>query len=203
MKTIALQLLCAIASATGAFSLPQLDTPPGVTIGNFKLETFTSVSSAGSIAGAPDSNLNRLPLPTDGSAVRIERTELHVYSMDVNNNGPKAIRALVWDFIFADTTTNKEMLRRSFANVQQIDTGKHKTIKFTTQLSPPKIVTAEALKNGKTPFLQRAQLQCVQFADGSIWEQAEAIGKPCERLGRWLERRKTWRPGLEDLPFNP
>ena len=174
-----------------------------MTIRNVKLTTLVKVSSAGSIAGAPDSNLNRLPLPTDGSAVRIERTELHVYSMDVNNNGPKAIRALVWDFIFADTTTNQEMLRRSFANVQQIDTGKHKTIKFTTQLSPPKIVTAEALKNGKTPFLQRAQLQCVQFADGSIWEQAEAIGKPCERLQRWLERRKTWRPGLEDLPFNP
>src|SRR5436190_327319 len=104
---------------------------PGVTIRNVKLTTLVKVSSAGSIAGAPDSNLNRLPLPTDGSAVKIERTELHVYSMDVNNHGPKAIRALVWDFIFADTTTNKEMLRRSFANVQQIDTGKHKTIKFT------------------------------------------------------------------------
>src|SRR5437016_10330734 len=101
MKIIALQLLCAIASAHGAFSLPQPDTPPGVTIRNVKLETFTNVSSVGSIAGAPDSNPNHLPLPVDGSLVKVERTELHVYSMDVNNNGPKAIRALVWDVIFA------------------------------------------------------------------------------------------------------
>jgi hypothetical protein len=75
------RLIAIIAVASSIASaqltpLPQL--PPGVTMRYFKVTTFTNVSSTGSIAGAPGSNPNRLPLPTDGSAVKIERTELHV-----------------------------------------------------------------------------------------------------------------------------
>jgi hypothetical protein len=181
-------------------SLPE--NPPGVAIRSAKVETTTKVSSTGSIA-APDSNPNRLPLPTDGSAVRIERTELYVYSIEVNNEGPKPIKALAWDFNFADPTTDAELLRRSFANVQQIGIGRSRTVRFTTQLSPPKTVTTETLAKKTAPFRPRAILQCVLFTDGVPWEPSQATGKPCDRLARWLEQRKTWRPGLEDLPFNP
>ena len=180
----------------------QPETPPGVTIRSVKLDTSAKVSSTGSIA-APGSNPNRLPLPTDGSAVRIERTELYVYSIEVNNEGPKAIKALAWDFVFADPATDAELLRRSFANIQQIDIGKHKTVRFTTQQSPPRTVTAEALAKKTAPFLPRATLQCVLFTDGVTWEPSNASGKPCDRLARWLEQRKTWRPGVEDLPYSP
>jgi hypothetical protein len=182
--------------------LPQL--PPGVTIRNVKTETFTSVNSAGSIATGPDTNPNRLPLPVDGSVVKIERTELHAYSMELSNGGSKAIKAFAWDFIFTEPATNVEQLRHSFANVQKIEAGQKKTARFNTALSPPKVVDAAALgKDPKTLFRESAQLRCVLFADGSTWELPNAIGKPCDRLARWLERRKTWRPGVEDLPFNP
>ena len=181
---------------------PLPGVPPGITIRNVRFATFTNVSSAGSIA--PGSNPNRLPLPTDGSVIKIERTELHVYSMELRNDGPKAIKALAWDFIFAEPRTNVEQLRHSFANVQRIDVGQEKTARFTTALSPPKVVDAAALgKNSKAWFREYATLQCVLFADESTWEPPNASGKPCERLARWLERRKTWRQGLEDLPYNP
>src|ERR1043165_2174577 len=77
--------------------LPQL--PPGVTIGKVKMEIFTSVNSTGSIATGPDTNPNRLPLPVDGSAVKIERTELHAYSMELSNPGSKTITALALAFL--------------------------------------------------------------------------------------------------------
>jgi len=179
------------------------DAPAGVTIRNVKYETFAAVSSRGSVAATTSSNPNRLPLPTDGSAVRIERTELHAYSMDLNNQGAKAIKAISWDFIFTDPATNAELLRHSFANVQQIDPARHKTIKFTTQLSPPPIVTAADLAKKSAPFVRSATLQCVLFSDGSTWEHSSARGKACERLERWIESRKSWHPQLEDLPFNP
>ena len=181
--------------------LPQL--PAGVTIRNVQVETFTRVSSAGSL-GAPGSNPNRLPLPTDGSAVRIEQTELHAYSMELSNDGSKAIKAIAWDFVFADPRTNVEQLRHSFANLQKVDAGQKKTVRFTTRLGPPKLVDAAVLgKDPRTWFKEYAQLQCVMFTDGSTWQQPEAIAKPCERLQQWIERRKKWQSGLEDLPFNP
>lgn len=195
-------------SLTGSGASPQLSPlpqlPPGITIQNARLGTFTTASSAGSIAGAPDKTQNRLPLPVDGSAVKIERAELHVYSMELSNNGPKVIKAFSWDFIFAEPRTDVEQLRHSFANVQKIEVGQKKTARFTTALAPPKVVDAAAL--GKDPRAwprEYATLQCVLFADGSTWELPNASGKPCDRLARWLERRKTWRPGLEDFPFNP
>jgi len=189
-------------------ALPQTSSttvgPTGVTIGKAKVETFTSVSDEnGSIAGAPDSNPNRLPLPTQGTSSTMVRTQLYVYSMELNNNGARPIKALTWDFIFNDTTSDAELLRRSFANVQQIDTGKHKAIKFTTQLSPPKTVTSEALKNAnRLPFAVHAVIQCILFTDGSAWERPDSIGK-CDRLRKWIEKRKESKAGLEDFPFNP
>ena len=197
---LSIVLTVSVVSPQGV-SLPE--APDGVTIRNVKYETFATVSSKGSIAGTTSSNPNRLPLPTDGSAVRIERTELHAYSMELNNQGAKAIKAVSWDFIFTDPATNAELLRHSFANVQQIDPARHKIIKFTTQLSPPKTVNVADVPKKSSPFLRSATLQCVLFSDGSTWENSAARGKACERLERWLERRKTWHPGLEDFPFNP
>ena len=173
LTNLILLLALTIGSWQGV-SLP--DAPAGVTIRNVKYETFASVSSKGSVA-ATTSNPNRLPLPTDGSAVRIERTELHAYSMELNNQGAKAIKAVSWDFIFTDPATNAELLRHSFANVQQIDPARHKTVKFTTQLSPPPIVTAADSTKKSAPFVRSAALQCVLFSDGSTWEHASARGK--------------------------
>jgi len=152
----------------------------------------------------PGSNPNRLPLPVDGSAVRIERTELHTYSMELSNAGSKPIKALAWDFVFSDLATNAELLRHSLANLQSVDASQKKAVRFTTRLSTPKVVSAGALEKNKTAsFGQSAMIQCLVFADGSTWEKPNGIGKPCERLQRWLEQRKKWRPALEDLPFTP
>jgi hypothetical protein len=200
-----LSLLAIIVLANSGLSpqVSSLPDPAGITIRNAKVETLMMPTPAGSIAGAPDSNPNRLPLPTDASAEKVDRIELHAYSFDLTNNGPKAIKALAWDFIFADPATDKQLLRHSFANVQQIDIGKHKTIKFTTSLSEPKTVTIDMLKTGKTPqFLHHAMIQCLLFADGSTW-QAQAGATSCERLQRWMEQRKNRRSLLEDFPFNP
>jgi hypothetical protein len=124
--------------------------------------------------------------------------------MELSNDGSKAIKAFAWDFIFTEPRTNVAQLRHSFANVQKIDVGQKKTARFTTALSPPKVVDAAGLgKDSKAEFREYATLQCVMYADGSTWEMPNASGKPCDRLARWLERRKTWRPGIEDLPFNP
>lgn len=180
--------------------LPQL--PPGVIIRNVKFTTFTNVSSAGSVAGAPGSNPNRLALPTDASAVKIERTELHVYSMELSNDGPKAIKALAWDFMFAEPMTFTVVLRHSFANLQNIDSHQKKTVRFTTHLGQPMIVDASKANDPSWDYQQYAQLQCVLFTDGSTWEH-EVSGKPCERLRKWIELRKKSQTGVEDLPFNP
>src|ERR1051325_7564322 len=159
------RLLVVLALTSSVASRPQTPSPqlpPGVTVRNVKMQTFTSVSSAGSIPTAPDTKPNRLPIPVDGSAVKIERRELQAYSMEVSNAGSKAIKAFAWDFIFTEPATNIEQLRHSFANVQMIEAGQKRTARFNTALSPPKVVDAATLgKEPKTLFRESPKLRGV------------------------------------------
>ena len=180
--------------------------PPGVTIDKAKWETFTATTtSTGGPPGAdPDTNPNRLPLPAQSSTTTVVRTRLYVYSIELSNNGAKAIKALAWDFIFTDPTNQAELRRVSLVKLQKIDAGQKRAVKFTTQASPPKVVTAAGLeKNKSAPFNQSASIQCILFADDSTWEQPGTDGKACDRLRKWIERRKKSQPGLEDLPLTP
>lgn len=178
------------------------ELPPGVTVLKVKWETQANVSTADGPPGASaDPNLNRLPLPSQSTTTTIVRTQLYVYSMELSNNGPKTIKALAWDFIFADAANKMELKRQSLANLQTIGTNQKKTIRFTTQAAPPKLVSAGALeKDKRSPFIQSANIRCLLFTDDSVWEQSKAKGA-CSELRQWIERRKKSPLGIEDLPL--
>lgn len=203
-----LLVLCAgtlIGGLVLAQQPPSSKLPPGVTLDKPKWETFTAaVTSDGPPGPGSETNPNRLPLPTQSTTKTIVRTRLYVYSIELSNNSAKAIKALAWDFVFTDPTTNTELRRVSLVNQQKIDAGQKKRLRFTTQASPPKVVTAAGLgKSERSPFNQSASVQCILFADDSIWEQPGVNGKACDRLRKWIERRKKSQTGLEDLPLTP
>ncbi|HYX30729.1 MAG TPA: hypothetical protein VE863_19490 [Pyrinomonadaceae bacterium] len=176
--------------------------PPRVTITNVRFETVSKSSSTTSVAAAPDRKPNRSPLPTNGSSVRIEPTGLYVYSMDVTNNGTRAIKAIAWDYRFTEPSFPL-IIHYSFANLQKIDPGQKVTVRFTTRSGPPKPFSELAEKAG-IPFEQDVLFQCIIYADGLTWQQLTVTDtNPCERLKRWIKQRRKTEPGLEDLPFNP
>jgi len=191
-----------VSSPVVSQEVSRTELPTGVTILKVKWETFTNVTTTnGPPAASPDTNPSRLPLPSQGTATTVVRTTLYVYSMELTNNGPKPIKALAWDFIFADAAHKTELKRQSLANLQQIDLNQKKTLRFTTQAAPPKIVSVSGLeKDQRSPFAESASIRCLLFTDGSVWEQPNAKGA-CIELQQWIERRKKVRPGVEDLPL--
>ena len=177
--------------------------PPGITTLKVKWETYTHVGTAPSapLGASPDTNVNRLPLPTQSTGKMVVRTQLYVYSMELTNDGPKPIKALAWDFIFADAANHTELKQQSLANVQKIGTDEKKILRFTTQAAPPGIVTVVGLeKDKRSPFTHRARIRCLLFTDDSVWEQPTLPGA-CLELKQWMARRKKVRPGVEDLPL--
>src|ERR1700752_2331696 len=133
-----LLILC-LCIQIGSPALSQDDAlsnaPAGITITNAKWETFFNVSSdTGTPTGTgSEPNPNRLPVPTQGTTSTMVRTQLYAYSIDLRNNGSKAIKALAWDFIFRDPASGSELGRKSFANLQQIKTNQKKSLRFTTR----------------------------------------------------------------------
>jgi hypothetical protein len=182
---------------------PAAELPPGVTVLNFKSEDFAVLTTgSGAPTQAPDSNLNRVLLAGGGASSTVVRTQLFAYSIQLANDGPKPIKAIAWDFIFADVVSDAELRRHSFANLQTIDLKQKKTLKFTTHLSPPSVVSAEALaKNPEAPFKQKVAIRCVLYSDDSTWHPADVTGSACQNLRTWLARRKKWRSRFEDPPL--
>jgi hypothetical protein len=192
-----------ISSPVLSQEVSQSKGPPGITTLKVKWDTYTHLGTAasGPLGAAPNTNPNRLPLPTQSTGTMVVQTQLYVYSMELINNGPKPIKALAWDFIFADAANHTELKRQSLANVQKIDTDEKKTLRFTTQSAPPRTVSIGGLeKDRRSPFTLSAKIRCLLFTDGSLWEQPTLKGA-CLELEQWIARRKKVRPGVEDLPL--
>ncbi len=190
-----------ISSPVVCQEVSQSELPPGVTILKVNWESYATTANVnGSLTTSPD-NQNRLPLPTQGTTSAVVRTQLYVYSMELTNKGAKAIKAVAWDFIFADAANKTELMRQPLANLEKISINQKKTLRFTTQAAPPKIVSAGGLeKDRRSPFIQSAGIRCLLFTDGSVWVQPK-LKDACNELQRWIERRKKARPGVEDLPL--
>lgn len=178
------------------------DAPPGVDILKVKWDTFvTTEAPASGVPATAQTNQNRLPVPGQNISAAVQRTTMYVYSMELRNSGPKAIKALAWDFIFTDAANNTELARHSLAALEKINLNQKKTIEFRTAKSPPKRVSAAALeKNKLAPFAQNATVLCLMFFDTSVWEHPKSKGA-CDDLQQWIARKQKAPRGAEDLPL--
>jgi hypothetical protein len=95
-----------------------------------------------------------------------------VYRTVLQNNNPKAIATVDWDYVFFDLATGTELSRRQFASEEKIAPGKEKELKFFIPNPPTKTVSVQALnKNERNGLGERIELMRVEYADGTIWER--------------------------------
>ena len=180
--------------------------PPGVTIGKFGwdksaasvdvippavVSTQTIDRQTALEPGAtklptgehPGSSSASRKLPTEG------RRQIYVYSLEIDNQGPKAIRAITWDYIFDEPASKQELGRIALGNFEKIATNSKKLLQIKSRSSPPRVVTTTGLaKDVRSPFDERVAIKCVLYKDGTVWEQPKAKGIACEELRQWLIR---------------
>ena len=109
----------------------------------------------------PDANRNARPRGT---------LVLYVYEAKVSNNGDKAIRTLVWDYVFFEPGTENEVGRRRF--VSKVNIGPGKTTNLVVRSLAAPTSTVDARQAGKKPqdqYSEKTVLQSVYYADGSMW----------------------------------
>lgn len=109
----------------------------------------------------PDANRNSRPRGT---------IVLYVYEAKVTNNADKAIRTVIWDYVFFEPGTEKEVGRRRFVSKVNIGPGKTTDLVVRSLAAPTSTVDARhASKKPQDQYLEKAVIQSVQFADGSMW----------------------------------
>jgi hypothetical protein len=102
----------------------------------------------------------------------------YIYKVKFKNTGNKAIRTLVWEYVFFDPETKAEVGRRRFESKVNIAPGKIKTV--TRRSGSPPTATINVAQAGKNPTEQYAEqiiVQRIQYSDGSIWKEPVAYKK--------------------------
>ena len=95
---------------------------------------------------------------------------MYVYELKLTNTAEKAIRTLIWEYVFFEKGTETEVGRRRFVSKVNISPGKTTNI-VARSLAPP-ARTLNARQAGKKPqeqYSEQILIQSVHYADGSLW----------------------------------
>jgi len=97
----------------------------------------------------------------------------YVYEVKVRNTSDKVIRTLVWEYVFFEPGTIREVGRRRFISTVNIGRGRTATLVKRAASSPTG--TFDATKAGKKPqdqYSEQVIIKSVGYADGSAWQPA-------------------------------
>ena len=95
---------------------------------------------------------------------------LYTYQAKVRNTGTKEVRKLVWEYVFFEPGTQKEVGRRRNENRVNIRPGKTVSV-WVRSLSPPTdtISVTQTNKKMRDQYTEQVVIQKVEFADGTVW----------------------------------
>jgi hypothetical protein len=181
MKIITL-LLCAIVWTGVQVPAQQVPSAPDIEVISAKV-TMTVFKSGG--APQPDTSSDTIgregkandpmPVRVPNPSVADKPTErqFYTYSAEIRNRGQKEIKRLIWSFVFSDPVTHEELKRQRGFTLSSISPGQKKSVKTVSASSPPRVINANSPR-ASSPFDQRVIVECVLYADGSLWESPEA-----------------------------
>jgi len=206
-----LLLICAFAVRTGFTQSPQGTAGPGLEILKLQWEKqirlprnfdpapsapggFVDPAARSSVytgAGNPNditrpaisgNRTNSLPgvaFPTVPGRLPI----FYKYSMKVKNNSVKVIEGIAWDYLFIDPKINKEIGRHQFLSYARISTNQDSTLRAELRSPPVMVIPNPASAKAKHQDLTgRAVIQCVIYADNSVWKNPQAREGVCDLL---------------------
>lgn len=130
----------------------------------------------------------------ESRSTKPKSTEGFAYKIKVQNPGPKAIEIVFWEYQFNDPADPALVARRQFLCGVSIGPDKNKELEGFS-LSGPGVVNVSTLaNNAESPFKEKAVINRVEYADGSIWQRKDwSLAEVKASYDRVL--REQWVPG--------
>jgi hypothetical protein len=98
----------------------------------------------------------------------------YVYSMTIKNTGNKLIDGVAWSYAFLDRETKTELGRHEFLSYRTIAPGASGKLENPLRSPPVRVVRASENQSSQKPLTESATIECVLFADETIWRDAHA-----------------------------
>lgn len=107
----------------------------------------------------------------------------YVYSMKIRNVDSKLIEGLAWDYLFIDPSNNAELGRHEFLSYAKVPTNKSANLTVALRSPPTRVVrSSESTKNVHPKLIEKSVVQCVLYADDTVWKNPHARDGVCELL---------------------
>jgi hypothetical protein len=160
-----------VISTGGTFSDPASRTS-GSTGASSTVEATRAAPSARSAAGSSvfPATPGRLPV-------------FYEYSMKIKNVDSKTIEGLAWDYLFIDPSNNTELGKHQFLSYARVRTVQSATLRAQLRSPPIRLVRAtDSAANKQPKLIERSVIQCVLYADDTVWKNPHARNGVCELL---------------------
>ena len=157
----------------GTFSDPGSRTSTNTGVGS-PIDATRAATSAQSAAIGSNNNFPAIPgrLPV-----------FYVYAIKVRNIGSKSIEGIAWDYVFMDPKSNGELGKHQFLSLARIPIDKNATLEAQLRSPPIRIVrTTDSAKSTPTKLIERSVIQCVLYADDTVWKNSNDSDGVCELL---------------------
>jgi len=188
MKAIFTFLLCLSAITCWGQEPSKDQTPPGVMIRKYKWEKVgpgpTVDSTFKAETDSPNGTTNDPNTPAQASGLKDQNATFFLYSVELKNDGSKAIKAVLWNYLIIDSATNEELGRHEFVSFEKVGSNAVRALTVKSRLTPSRIVTVQGTQPSTTTTVERVILQCVVYDDGTLWEQPGIAPQNCEPLRR-------------------
>jgi hypothetical protein len=186
MKTVSWFLLLLASGMAFGQQMTAGDTPPGVTIRKYKWQQMGPGPNVDSSWKAESDSVrgdsSSASTSDDSPAVAFRRGPFFQYSVEIQNDGVKPIKAIRWEYIIVDSKTNEELGSHEFENFDRVGLSKAKLLNAKSPSQPTRVVPVQVTANSATT--ERVVLKCVIYEDGSLWKQRETAEQVCEALRR-------------------
>jgi hypothetical protein len=119
-----------------------------------------------------DTTRTGFPFPAPGFS-DMSWVKGYFYEATIKNVGTKKIKAVRWEYVFADPHDQSVVTRHRFYTKSKISPGKEKKLVEFSKTPPTHIINAKAVEdNPEHPYTEQLLIQQIEYADGSIWERA-------------------------------
>jgi hypothetical protein len=109
--------------------------------------------------------LKRAPLETRA------QMKSYQYEVEVKNTGSKEVVGVIWEYVFTDPVSGKELVRHRFRSEAKIKPGKKKKLVVYTDEPEPSVVNAQAATTKGRKWKELVMVDSVEYSDGSKWER--------------------------------
>jgi hypothetical protein len=129
------------------------------------------------ISNAPDARVpfpGMIPYTPNVRTITFPPTERtvkgYLYEARVRNTGTKKIKALDWEYVFADAFDGSVVARHRFHSPVRMAPGKEAKLSEFAVAAPTKVVNAKAIEqNPDAPYAEQVRITRIEYADGSVW----------------------------------